>query len=658
MRAENTRLIDFLGQSITLLKIPVYQRNYEWKEIQCRKLFDDLTQAAITKQRHFLGTIVYTEEPTSNMGHIDTIIDGQQRLISCTLLLKALTDDDELLQGQAEDFLTNKHLEINRHLKIQPVEHDVEAFQCVMENRLNEYGQASKVVENFNLFKRLIDSSALSAKELFEAMQYFDVVRIQLDRRDENPQLVFESLNSTGMSLTAADLVRNFILLPLGSYDQERLYKQYWTKIERMLSPKIFDDFLRRYLIYKTRKIVNISKIYPTYKVYYADKQFDPETALNELYLNAQYYNQLLNASTSSPRFNQIIKRINVLDQRVVYAYFMQLLTLRDQGRLNWPTIAEIAEIIENVLFRRMICEVANSGLMGIMVTLINALDNVEPGKEIIDLKKRLRNNDVPDDRAFRNGVLNTPIYKKRGDWAKLALILIEKHQNKETISFDDAQVEHVMPQRLTNDWKIQVPNALGVNRQYGDTLGNLTLTKYNQEMSNKTFYEKRIYYAKSNVAITRAIANEYSKWDRETIINRAHNLADELIKIYPRPVLTGTELAEDYSGEYEITEKIDVTGAKPSFITIQSENIPVASWNDMLVKFLNYIWDNDSRTYLQIQADPQINKVLFKKTENPKELINGDEIETHFSANAIVALIDKMAEICGIEDEVSFTIK
>ena len=185
-----------------------------------------------------------------------------------------------------------------------------------------------------------------------------------------------------------------------------------------------------------------------------------------------------------------------------------------------------------------------------------------------------------------------------------------------------------------------------------------MTLTKYNQEMSNRIYAEKREYYSESNISLTREVAKNYSKWDKESIIDRANKLADELIKIFPKPKMLDEAVAIDISGEHPIDEELDVTGMKPIRLTIQNNDLPVSSWANCLVVFLDYVWENDSETYDRIKNDSSVGNMIFSKFRSPKTLKNGEKIETNFAANVIAALLAKMSEICGIADEVSYTVK
>lgn len=235
--------------------------------------------------------------------------------------------------------------------------------------------------------------------------------------------------------------------------------------------------------------------------------------------------------------------------------------------------------------------------------------------------------------------------------------MILEEHRTRETINFDYAQVEHIMPQRLNAEWRLQVANADKVKEQYGGTLGNLTLTKYNQEMSNKPYSEKKEFYKDSNVSLTREVAETYNQWGKEAIIDRTKKLTDELIQIFPMPNIKEVN-EEEITGEYTIDQTVNVTGKAPVQITINENEYPVKTWKQMLKIFLNDLWNRDSLNYDRIKENDRISRMLFRPHNAPATLENGTVIETNFSAMVILAIIAKISEICDITDQVSYTVK
>lgn len=655
MKADSIHLFDFLGNGKTIFEIPVFQRNYEWDREQCKQLFKDLTVAAQTNTDHFIGAIVYVTETGNKMSHIYRIIDGQQRLTSLTLLLKALSVADEHDQAEIEgEYLTNKYLDDNNHLKLKPVEHDYEAFYSVM-NRL-DFDKPSKVIDNYRLFQKLIKSSDIDSSKLYEAMNHFNMVYIELssDPNEENPQVIFESLNSTGVSLSPSDLVRNFLLMRLDSQQQTKLYKNYWVKIERMFATKTFAEFIRHYLVVKTHTSVKKNGVYSSYKDYFISNGLSSEQALADLFKFASYYDQILNHKSADDRFNKILEHINVMDSKVVFPYLMLLMDLVDTAKINLEEAIQLAHILESYLFRLKACQMPTNGLNKIVVGLCDL--SKEGGNLCLRLLRLLKAN-FPDNRKLLESLTEVDLYNQKKHLAKLSLVILEEHRTRETINFDYAQVEHIMPQRLNAEWRLQVANADKVKEQYGGTLGNLTLTKYNQEMSNKPYSEKKEFYKDSNVSLTREVAETYNQWGKEEIIDRTKELTDELIQIFPMPNIKEVN-EEEITGEYTIDQTVNVTGKAPVQITINENEYPVKTWKQMLKIFLNDLWNRDSLNYDRIKENDQISRMLFRPHISPATLENGTVIETNFSAMVILAIIAKISEICDITDQVSYTVK
>ncbi|GBG04803.1 DUF262 domain-containing HNH endonuclease family protein [Lactobacillus rodentium] len=656
MKADSLHLFDFLGMGKTIFEIPVFQRNYEWSEHQCKQLFDDVVMCAREKHDHFIGTIVYVSETGAKMSHIYRIIDGQQRLTSLTLLLKALADSNEEISSELEDqYLINKYLEENNHYKLKPVAHDSGAFKAVMRGKIDECDTPSKIISNYKYFKEMIDKSNLSGSEIEEALSHLSLVYIELSNEvgNESPQLIFESLNSTGVSLSASDLVRNFLLMNLDGEAQARFYEQYWVKMESLFTTETFDDFIRHYLMMKEHKTINKNRLYPSYKKFFTEINYNSEQALADLTNYAIMYSKLVQAKTNIETFDEIIAHINIMDSRVVYPYLLMLLGMHEKNEISTQELTTIGKLIESYLFRLKFCSGKTNGVNRIIVSLC---DKKKVKNNWIQRTLDMLDTSFPSDKEFVKSIKTSNIYKQ-SKLAKFALMSLEEAKTKETIKFDDAQIEHIMPQRLTNDWRIEVDHAMKVNEELGGVIGNLTLTKYNQEMSNKIYREKRKFYQDSNISLTRDIAQDYDKWDRDSIVDRTEKISHKLVNIFPKPNFEANT-KEKLSGEHLISEEINVTNTKPSRITINNEDINLDSWKKMLVVFMDYIWDLDSRSYEKIRQDSALGKMLFENQSRPELLKSGISIETNFSSGTILAIISKISDMYDISDEVSYTIK
>lgn len=655
MKAESIKLFDFLEPNKLILDIPIYQRNYEWKEAQCHQLFNDIENIIkYNKKSHFLGTIVYISQEGPQTSRIYTIVDGQQRLTSCSLLLKALANEinDHNSYDEIMEYLINRRFEENNSMKLRPVNKDKQSYySCIYDKACDEL---SKITDNYELFKEYIRCSGYSAKEIFEAMKKLTIVYISLDTNNsENPQVIFESLNSTGLDLEVSDLIRNYLLMKLQYKKQEELYNNYWQKIENLLPGNNFSEFIRSYLISVQAKKVTKKNVYKEYKTYYNYKFNSVEDALKEMYLYANHYYQLLNSKTNYKQINKIIKGINYMKQKVVYPYFLKILYLLDKNYLSYDDANEISEYIFSFLYRRLICKIPTNSLNNIVIKLLHAPQQ----NELKCAQKILYNSNFPNNKELSKALISTSLYNE-GDRQKamIALCSIENYLSKEIVDFDNIEIEHIMPQTLNNDWFLYLKNAENINLEYGNTLGNLTLTKYNPELSNHYFTDKKKIYKESNIYITRKL-EKYNEWTKDTIIERAEwmieILCNKILK-YPESIILESTDNIDTNLEHNVSERIIVTGYTPIKLIIEEVEYPVSSWKNMLDTFLNYCWEYDSAIFKKLPQTPGLTNLFnINKDTSPHVTINGQ-----YNAQRIISIINKISEIYGIEDQVRYSIK
>ena len=408
--------------------------------------------------------------------------------------------------------------------------------------------------------------------------------------------------------------------MSLNSENQAYLYKEYWIKIEQFFTTNVFTEFLRHYLIMKTHNLVKRNKVYDTYKNYFHTHNLDSEAALADLYKFARFYNEMLNCNTESSEFNKILRHVNVMESKVIYPYFLMLLEMRQNSEIDWDKLIELAHIMESYLFRLKVCRHATNGVNRIVIALC------DKDKAKSDLQKNeiyKLNNSFPDDSDLKNSLLEVNLYKQRNNLAKLALVVLEENRTRETINFDNAQVEHIMPQRLNNDWRLEVKNADKINEQLGGTIGNLTLTMYNQEMSNKIFSDKKEYYSKSNVSLTREIPERYDQWNKDTILDRTKDLSNELCQIFAKPDIKSEE-AED------IADKMSIFDDESYSDYLETDEFKELMSEDTLKKF--------SKEELQVKADAALGKLVkknkvfsFSASENKDKKVNKIGINASF---------------------------
>ncbi|WP_086312680.1 hypothetical protein A5821_000273 [Enterococcus sp. 7F3_DIV0205] len=665
MKADTIKFFEFLEQKKTIFNIPVYQRNYEWSNEQCVQLFNDVEKIIQDdfSAKHFLGTIVYVDERGPKLSKYFNIIDGQQRITSFMLFMKAiadLSDDESLYDEILDDYLLNPRSEENNKIKLRSVEKDRFVFRKIIEKQ--EVEETSKVSENFNLFLTRIEESEYEPKEFFDALGMIEIVYIELNGNDEseNPQVIFESINSTGLSLTASDLIRNFLLMGIDHGTQNRLYKDYWTKIEERIPTNQLSTFIRFYLTLKFGATVTERRVYEEYKRFFNNNHYTPETAIKELENYSKYYFWLNNEIIPKSTVNERIKRVNLMKATIVYPYLMQILKLGDDGIYTWNDVDEIFGTVESYLFRRSITDKRTNVLNKMFAALSREISMTnEKDRLIVELTNKKGTQIFPRDAEFVNSFQTVALYNRKNNLAKLVLMMLELYRTKEPISFESIQVEHIMPQTLTNDWKVSVKNANDVQIKYGDTIGNLTLTGYNSELSNKLFSEKSKMYQQSNITLTRELANEYDKWDAYTIEDRAKKLSEEALKIWKFPIQVQAEEQSSVSGEHFLDEDVNITGSKPKLLSIEDKDYKVDSWKKVLISFLDFVWEFDSQTFANLKRR-EVLKRLFSpadEVKNPGKLSNGEIVETNFSSETILSIIKIIATEYNIFDDISYTI-
>lgn len=330
MKADNLSFLEFIGAGKRTFYIPVYQRNYDWKDMQCITLFRDIENIALDEKRnnHFLGTIVYVEgDSTANFRQF-IVIDGQQRLTSIMILLKAILDstkNEELKQEIKECYLINRFSPEQLRIKLKPMKSDSFNFQKLINGHIDEM-EESQISRNYKLFLELIEQSNLTPEEIYQGIQKLEIVYIQLTKEKENPQLIFESLNSTGLDLTQADLIRNYLLMGQEYAQQENLYKEYWVKLEKMLPDVMISDFIRDYLTLKTGIIPNKDRVYNSFKNYYQKlSNYDAEGFLDELTTYGKYYSWFKYCNSPDDEVNGRLSQLQKLKSTTVYPFLLNI---------------------------------------------------------------------------------------------------------------------------------------------------------------------------------------------------------------------------------------------------------------------------------------------------------------------------------------------
>lgn len=681
MQAGPIKLLTLLGENKRTFIIPVYQRNYEWNKEQVEQFFKDI-QTIIKKDYengHFLGTIVFVSNEKQGLMMERVIIDGQQRITTTILLLKAIHDlldenDDSQKKLKAEiyeTYIINKFADEMYKLKLKPVDEDMKAYTDLIESGSSI--EDSKVYSNYKLFIDLINNSGYTAKEIYHALELVQIVYISLDKNSkaENPQLIFESLNSTGLSLTEADLIRNFILMTLDYEKQTELYRKYWTKIEKLLPNARISEFVRDFLTMKTGIVPNKNKVYVTFKKYYANNNLTSESILITLLRYAKYYHWFININSGIEDIDRWLWKSQHMQSTVVYPYLLELFDdYFEKKIISIEELLETMSIINSYLFRRSICNIPTNALNKVFASMTkNVTDLRNKGNTHIEavtdyLMSKDGSSIFPRDIQFKKNFIELDIYNRGKQLALFTLYNLEEHQHKEVVEYDQLSIEHIMPQTLAPKWSIDLgKDGDEVHKLYKDTIGNLTITKYNTEMSNKSFDDKKEYYSNSNIKLTRDIAN-FQTWNKDSIVSRAISLFEIANEIWKLPFDNYSNVNQENlvpGVEYSIMDNLEVTGYKPTVLIVDNDKIAVSSWKDMLIETCNFLLYIDRELFYSLLNNSNFKRLITKDGNNMRreeKLTQDLYIETNFSAKDILNYVRLLAEEFGMEEFIDFTIR
>ena len=557
MKANATKLLGFLHKASQFV-IPIYQRNYSWDEKQCQQLWEDILRVGSNSDIgvHFIGSIVYVEggQFTVILQPPLLVIDGQQRLTTISLILEALAravGDSEPVEGFSAEkirhnYLTNSLEKDERFYKLVLSDTDKDTLKALIKG--NDYPLAAsiKIRENFDYFAEQIKLNGKHIDEICNGLAKLMIVDISLERNQDNPQLIFESMNSTGKALSQADLIRNFILMGLEPELQNSLYAQYWRPMELEFGQEAygdeFDAFMRHYLTIKTGDVPRVSEVYEAFKEY--STKFDKEDGVTDLVAEIRKYSKYFVAMALGGETNPALKPlfkdlIQDLNYSVAYPLLLELYADYDAGTLNEKDFGTAIKLVESYVFRRSICEIPTNSM----------------NKTFAEFSRYLVKNDYlnsiyahfyslpsyrrfPSNEEFRLAFETKDLYNiySRAYWLRK----MENFGKKELVAVENYTIEHILPQNpsLSAEWKKDLgDNWEEIQAKYLHTLGNLTLTGYNSEYSDKPFKEKKSMkggFLQSPLTLNEKV-REAEVWNESAILERASFLSKRAIEIWPR---------------------------------------------------------------------------------------------------------------------------
>ena len=694
MDAKKFWLHEFISEKRTFV-IPVYQRNYDWKVENCEQLFGDIVHIIESKKPHFIGTFVYQETVGADIFRELIIIDGQQRITSIILIAKVLydlEDDDDLREDIRSTFIKHSRGELKGKCKLRPTEYDSATFDKLMsdaafaEKNFAAQEKSSAMYGNYCFFHKKISDSKFKPKDFFNAICKLNVVSILLE--DENPQEIFESLNSTGLDLSPADLIRNSLLMPLDYARQEELYKTYWLKIEDLLRPSDnVENFIKQYLIAKRKsnavmetqkQQLNKRNLYDAFKKYFAANFSDDaaETCLADMLRYAKFFRRLIfNDDTEFDKLSALDKKfyelVYLLDAVNAPIVLMYLLDRYDLKHFDEATFIKFVDALISFTFRIKVCR--GSGITAQFAgNLIARLDDCKDDSLTEKIFWRAvtfgkGRSAFPKDSKFQEALVSETLYTTiKNDGCKYLLYSLERAARaKELPSYSEATVEHIMPQNLSDKWKdyLRGRKDSAAHEIWLHTLGNLTLTAYNSELGNGDFDAKKEIYAQSNFSCTRALTN-YPEWTSVQIQRRAKTLSAEAVKIWTLPAEFNETLP---SAGNIVTLDSDfkrLKGRKPVSVFIYNTEIKIGSWNPLLREIVRQLYALDPYNFRRAAQMENVRRNLF--TVEPTDFKIDDDfyMKTDFDTETCLRIIKVLAEnldrLCGTElkEEIYFTLK
>ena len=673
MEARKIKLLEFIGNGKKTFNIPVYQRNYDWKEEQCRKLFEDIQNIVKSDYEieHFLGTVVFVSSKSEMNFNEYVLIDGQQRITSIMLLLKVLHEkvtDENDKEEIWEEYLINKKVpEENLRIRLKPVESDGMPYKKLIEE--NDISLTSNVCKNYRLFEKLIQESNYSAEEIYKALGKIELVYIQLEKgkKSENPQMIFESLNSTGLSLTQGDLIRNYLLMNHEYEKQKILYKNFWLEIEKRITNEKISDFVRDYLTMKNGSISNKDKVYDDFKKYIKqnNENMDEEGILEELKTYSEYYSWFLNGNSPNNKINEKLSEFRYLRNTTVYPLILSVFEdTYSYKNINENELFDILNLLISYIFRRSVCGYTTNSLNKVFASIVVLLKSKDIYKQI---EKGLMSKSFPGDEEFRAEFIKCNFYKKGTEFCKYTLKLLEIFENKEQTDMENITIEHIMPQTLNSEWRIELGSKFEqIHSEYINTIGNLTLTGYNPELSNKNFELKKRYYEESNIKMSREIAN-YDKWKDTEIKDRAEQLFEKAKRIWKLPQGYDNKNIDnlEYGKNYLLGSNINITGKKPSKLIISGKEYSIKSWKELIEKLCLELYELEPRILRELIYNPSFKgkekDIVTQNKEKLRAPVKIDEdlyIESNLNSNAILNYANMIATEYELEEEIFFVLR
>ena len=675
MKANELPITNFLQAPNVQFVIPVYQRNYDWTNNECKELINDVIAVEkYNRGTHFIGSIVFIHEGTYSTSEVKelVIIDGQQRLTTINIIYVALFRfaKDNGMQNEADMllnmFLTNQYVQHeSSKLKLKQTDTNSLAFKAIMNGTENEFNHYSNVIENFKYFQSIITKESFHT--ILNGLKRLIFVEISLERGKDDPQRIFESLNSTGLDLSQSDLIRNYILMDLDPKNQNKVFEQIWNPIEEnardLLKQKsVVSDYIRDYLTLRNKKIPNKNKVYVEFKKLYTEKDETYTQELENIKSLSIHYKKFINPSTiQDNNIRRELEYISRLEINVAFPFLLQVFEVAENGLISNDELIKILKLIQTYTWRRFVVGLPTNALNKIFMTLYSEVDTEEYYDSIaLALIKKRGSAKFPTDEDLKTALKDKDLYNIQSKNRNYMFELLENYNNREYVntSNENITIEHIFPQTPNEDWnKALTPDDyFQFKEKYVNTIANLTLSGNNGALSNKSFKDKKTMNrqgAEQGYNYSRLWLNDYLKtidsWDIANYNERFDLIYSRFLKIweYPDiviPVSENTDEQNLYNAESPTHKKLE-------YFIFENTKVDEEVIAQMYFYVIEKLYEKNAQLLLEA-------KDIFKITRNasdfraPQELQGGYFIESNIDSNSKFSTLKKLLPLFELEDE------
>lgn len=630
MKATQSTINDFFALTGTIFSIPVYQRNYTWEEENCEKLLQDIVSISQNKKTHFMGSITYIlhwidDEKSLRQLQEFVIIDGQQRVTTIMLLLKAI---ETKIQNEGIKKEIGNLLNLSgQRLRLKPIKSDKEAFDLVMQNRSHELQGVSHIRNNYKFFTKELEyylSKGYRIEEIYGAFLRLKIVAIGLELGEDDPQVVFESINATGVQLKGLDLIRNYLMMGENSENQKHLYDTYWVSLENWLGEKDLNDFIKTYLrVYLEKKLSEGEReVYYALKDHHRDNFSDDIQGLMsdmreygriyQIFLDRDHYFLHRGDSQQLANLRLRIKDLIKIKFGVAKPFILRCARDFEEGKLDYENFHEILQILISYFVRRSVCGDPAPALAELLYSLYRQLENVSADALKRYLGKSVGRTAFPNDDKIKAAFLVRNAYAAN-QACKFILLEIEKLSNAEPPKEENLEVEHFYPKTPTQEWRDMVGDYFTFEQDYLNNFGNLTLSGQNQKLGNKPYEAKiELMEQHSSLHLNDYFINNTHSWGIEEVRARSEYLADQFCQV---------ELFKDLPKEYrtrEISKTLDddLTSHNLQSVRLPNNERHLAKNAGGLVKaVIDYLLEN-AREAFESYTDEAQKYICWDKTK------------------------------------------